>query len=70
VGVHLSGLRVFFIGKHSDQTSTTELTAMHEELTNMRQLVALSMLKQQSGQPETGRRELERAHARAGPQGP
>jgi len=40
----------FFIGRHSDQasTSTTELTAMHEELTNMRQSVALSMLKQQS----------------------
>jgi len=40
----------FFIGKHSGQStvSTTELNALHEEITSTRQLVALSMLKQQS----------------------
>jgi hypothetical protein len=40
----------FFIGKYSDQStaSSDQLGAMHEEIVNMRQLVALSMLKQQS----------------------
>jgi HEAT repeat protein len=40
----------FFIGKHSDQSaiSNARLAAIQEELTNTRQLVALSMLKQQS----------------------
>jgi HEAT repeat protein len=40
----------FFIGKYADRTGTnnSELTAMHKDLTDMRQLVALSMLKQQS----------------------
>ncbi len=40
----------FFIGRNSDRTvsSNNQLREMHEELINMRQLVALSMLKQQS----------------------
>jgi anti-sigma factor RsiW len=42
----------FLIGRNSDRTvpgtDNDQLRAMHEELTNMRQLVALSMLKQQS----------------------